>query len=109
MAWPVEILTIPDAPLLVVPDANDKPPLTPDVPAFTVCNLTSPLDLAAPYPVDRDTDPPEAPLPWPAVSEISPPLAPVLLLPSPAVIDTVPPRLLSAVVSPAIIVKSPPL
>ena len=109
VANPVAILTIPDAPLLVVPDEKERLPLIPETPASTVCILMNPLDLATPFPVDRDKEPPEAPLPWPAVNEISPPLAPVVLLPSPAVIPTAPPRLLSAVVSPATIVKSPPL
>ena len=73
MAWPVEILTIPDAPLLVVPDANDKPPLTPDVPAFTVRTAIDPLVVGVLKPDDNDKAPPLDAVLVPAVTEISPP------------------------------------
>ena len=65
----------PLVPLLVVPDVNDNIPLTPVVPAFTVCNTIAPLDVCVPSPVLNDIAPPVNGSLSPATPRISPPLS----------------------------------
>ena len=47
VAVPVASVIDPDAPRLVVPDVNDRAPLTPSVPALTVFITMPPLDVEA--------------------------------------------------------------
>jgi hypothetical protein len=54
------MFTYPLLPLLVVPVVNDKWPLTPLAPAFTVSMVNPPLLVAEPEPVLSLTDPPVA-------------------------------------------------
>ena len=98
---PVDILIVPLAPLLAVPDRNDSAPLVPVTPAFVVFNTTSPELFADPYPEDKDSEPPLALVPCPPESFMCPPKPTLELLERPAVIVIVPPTKELAVVSPA--------
>ena len=84
-AFPVDIVTAPDEPELVVPVAKFKCPLTPVVPASTVFTINPPLEDVLPLPVLIDMKPPVLPAAVdvsPAYNCISPPVptAPVLTL-----------------------------
>ena len=73
VAVPVWKATVPEVPELVVPVENLRAPLTPFVPAFTVFNITEPLDVSRPAPVDKEIDPPVAAVEDPALPDMSPP------------------------------------
>ena len=88
---PVDILISPLAPLLVVPDLNERSPLTPCVPELTVFIAIKPELLAVPDPVLRDTEPPVALAPCPPTNVTCPPNPTVLLLERPAVMVILPP------------------
>jgi hypothetical protein len=62
----------PDAPLLVVPELNDKAPLTPLVPALVLRMYTEPLDFAVPKPAAMLTAPPVSTVATPALTAIEP-------------------------------------
>ena len=55
---PVESTALPDAPLVVDPDANVNDPLTPAVPASALRTLTSPDVLGDAPPEEKETTPP---------------------------------------------------
>ena len=57
-AVPVEILTVPLLPVLVVPVLNCRDPLTPATPAFADLTTIKPDDLAVPTPELKDKKPP---------------------------------------------------
>ena len=92
-------------PVLPVPVLNTNRPLTPAVPAFAVLINSAPLVVNDPYPLTRDTRPPdaEADVDVPADRISSPP---VPLLPDPTVTYTDPPRPNVAVPEP---IYNPPL
>ena len=58
VALPVAIWMYPEPPFDAVPDVKLKCPLTPLVPASSVCTTTLPLDVAVPSPVVSETAPP---------------------------------------------------
>ena len=70
---PVPILTDPDGPFVVVPDANVSEPLMPSPPAARVRMTMDPLVDAVPEPPIMDIAPPVAPFPDPAVMSMEPP------------------------------------
>ena len=54
------MIMLPDVPDEEVPVENENDPLTPVVPAFAVCILIFPLEVAVPLPDVRHTAPPES-------------------------------------------------
>jgi hypothetical protein len=66
---------MPLLPLAAVPDVNDSCPDTPLVPASADRTLNTPLDVALPYPVSRDTAPPVLVVLSPAAATTRPPAA----------------------------------
>ena len=105
---PLPIDKLPLAPVLVVPELNTNVPLTPLSPAFKERSCTFPLDVNDPNPEYIAIDPPDRPLPAPAARVTVPPIPPVACFDSPARMDTNPPRLFCAVVSPEKIHMLPP-
>ena len=78
----------PEVPPLAVPVENVNAPLTPNVPALTVCIITEPLDVSRPAPVDSEIEPPVAAVEDPALADISPPTP---VLPDPTASEISPP------------------
>ena len=91
VASPEVRIRLPLVPLLVVPEANSSNPLTPEVPALTVCIFKTPLEVAVPLPLLKETAPPVAA--WPIPPEISkvPPRPPVVEDPVPLEREIEPP------------------
>ena len=79
---------IPEVPSLAVPVENVNDPLTPEVPALTVCTTTEPLEVSRPAPVDNEIEPPVAAVDDPALADISPPIP---VFPDPTASDISPP------------------
>ena len=105
-------------------------PLTPFLPALTVCMMTEPLEVERPCPVESVTDPPRPANARPPVSSMLPPSSAAcipfasppftwtappfppsaawVLAPSPPLISTRPPTAAPSVVRPATICTFPP-
>jgi hypothetical protein len=82
VAEPVRIVIIPELPFVTVfPDVKDREPETPLPPASAVRMLNAPLDVARPYPVMREIDPPVILVLWPEDTATRPP-AEILPLPT---------------------------
>jgi hypothetical protein len=105
---PVFSVKDPAEPELVVPDVNVISPLIPAVPAFRVLKMTDPVLVKVPAPPAREIVPPVKLAPCPASNFRKPPIAAVALLAKPALKDTLPPRTVFAVLSPAVRMKLPP-
>ena len=90
VAEPVRNVIIPlDPPVTVLPDENEREPLTPFEPELAVRMLKVPLDFARPYPVMIEIAPPvEDPVASPALTATRPP---VELFPLPTTILMLPP------------------
>ena len=101
VAEPLAMLIVPLSPLLVVPDANARLPLTPLAPALADRAPTSPLDVAEPLPLEMHSEPPDDPAPVPAVTQMAPPPPCDAPLPVPPTISTTPPAATASVLSPA--------
>jgi hypothetical protein len=88
VADPVRRVIIPLLPLVVVvPEVIDSDPETPDEPALADRTLKAPLDVARPYPVIRETDPPVTAVACPADTDTRPP---EVTLPLPTTMLTLP-------------------
>tara|TARA_B110000971_G_C19584875_1_gene309021 strand:- start:66 stop:410 length:345 start_codon:yes stop_codon:yes gene_type:complete len=94
-------------PELVVPELNDKAPLTPLTPASLVLTTTEPVDFAVPAPLKSETAPPVAPVLAPPLRLADPPID-VVPVPAPPVSDAVPAVDDPADVDPAVIEANPP-
>ncbi len=82
VAAPEDTVTVPVVPADDVPEEKMTFPLVPELPALADSTVTSPLSVAVPAPLRRESAPPacDEALVAPAVNDIAPP-APVLPVP----------------------------